>query len=113
MLTTSQRENIHTVKDALLNISSPQSVTLTSSTRPGVSIEASQQVLIEALPPVLVLHLKRFLYDTSVGGVVKLGKQVTFGGELEIPVGQCFQPFFFPLRPAVSLSSDRSTAIQT
>lgn len=47
-------------------------------------MEASQQVLIEALPPILVLHLKRFLYDTSVRGVEKVGKQVRFAEELEV-----------------------------
>lgn len=47
-------------------------------------MDASQQVLIETLPPILVLHLKRFLYDTNVNGVVKIGRQVLFGPELEI-----------------------------
>lgn len=61
---------------------------ITSPTRPGQVIEASRQELVEALPPVLVLHLKRFLYDTTVGDVVKIGKQVTFTPELEIGSGQ-------------------------
>lgn len=46
-------------------------------------------MLIEALPPVLVLHLKRFLYDTTARGVVKIGKSVQFTPELEIPLGTC------------------------
>jgi len=50
----------------------------------GVTVDASQQVLIDSLPPVLVLHLKRFCYDVSVGGVVKVGKHVRFSPELEI-----------------------------
>ena len=40
------------------------------------------------------MHLKRFLYDTNVGDVVKIGKQVTFGPDLEIGSGesrQCFR----------------------
>jgi ubiquitin carboxyl-terminal hydrolase 10 len=59
-------------------------VQVTQAARPGITIEAHQQVLIEALPPILVLHIKRFCYDTAVGGVVKVGKQVRFGPELEI-----------------------------
>jgi len=59
-------------------------VTVTSPTRPGVSVDAHQQVLIESLPPILVLHLKRFLYDTQVGDVVKIGKPISFTAELEI-----------------------------
>jgi hypothetical protein len=53
-------------------------------------------VLIEALPPVLVLHLKRFLYDTAARGVVKVGKPVQFTPELEIPLGTLpFSPSSF------------------
>jgi len=55
----------------------------------GVTIDANQRVLIDALPPVLVLHVKRFCYDVSVGGVVKVMKQVRFGPELEIGPGMC------------------------
>ena len=79
-----QREQIHTIKDALQLISTPSSVQVTSPTRPGVTLEASQQVLIETVPPILVLHMKRFLYDTQVKGVVKIGKQVGFGSELDV-----------------------------
>ena len=35
----------------------------------------------------LILHMKRFLYDTKVGDVVKVGKQVSFSPELDIPSG--------------------------
>ncbi|KAJ3916133.1 hypothetical protein F5877DRAFT_91919 [Lentinula edodes] len=74
-----QRDSIHTIQEALANISKPQTVHLVDPPREG-----SQLVLIEALPPVLVLHMKRFEYDASVGGVVKVGKQVAFGPELVI-----------------------------
>ena len=79
---------MHTIQEALQFISAPHSVEITAPTRPGAIIEASRQELIETLPPVLVLHLKRFLYDTNVGDVVKLGKHVTFGPDLEIGSGQ-------------------------
>ena len=49
--------------------------------------EGSQQVLIETLPPVLVLHLKRFLNDAAADGIVKISKPVRFAEELEIPLG--------------------------
>jgi ubiquitin carboxyl-terminal hydrolase 10 len=62
-------------------------VQVTHPSRPGVVLEASQQILIEALPHILVLHMKRFCYDTGVGGVVKVGKQVRFGPELDIGNG--------------------------
>lgn len=79
-----QREQVHTIKDALHHISQEHAVEITVPTRPGQILEAKRQELIEALPPVLILHLKRFLYDTNVGDVVKIGKHVSFGPELEI-----------------------------
>jgi ubiquitin carboxyl-terminal hydrolase 10 len=81
---------VHTIEDALARISHLRPVRLGPS---GLS-EASQQVLIDALPPVLVLHLKRFLYDVS-DGIVKISKPVQFAPELEIPPGTVF-PFPSP-----------------
>jgi ubiquitin carboxyl-terminal hydrolase 10 len=52
--------------------------------------EASQQALIKVLPPVLVLHLKRFLYDAAADSIVKVNKPVQFAPELEIPIGTIF-----------------------
>jgi len=79
-----QRDTIHTIKDALVHISSPEPVQFTSVTRPGAILDASKQVHIESLPPILILHLKRFLYDANKGGVAKVGKQVTFTPELDL-----------------------------
>ncbi|KAI0723789.1 hypothetical protein C8T65DRAFT_627436 [Cerioporus squamosus] len=80
-----QPEDVKTLRDALQHISHPQTVQVSIPTRPGVILDATQQVLIEALPPVLILHMKRFLYDIKVGDVVKVGKQVSFSPELDIP----------------------------
>jgi ubiquitin carboxyl-terminal hydrolase 10 len=51
---------------------------------------ASQQVLVNALPPVLVLHLNRVQYDAAAGGITKIGKSIQFGPELKIPLGKRF-----------------------
>ena len=61
---------------------------VSSVTKGNAVVDASQQILVESLPPILVLHLKRFHYDTATKGVVKIGKQVVFGPELEIPSGK-------------------------
>ena len=61
----------------------------------SISRGTSKQVQIEALPPVLVLHLERFLYDAAVNGIVKISKPVQFAPELEIPPGTIF-PLFPP-----------------
>ncbi|KAH9989170.1 hypothetical protein BJV77DRAFT_1069714 [Russula vinacea] len=77
-----QPDFMYTVKDALAYISQSQPVQVGQQS-PG---EVSQQVQIEALPPVLVLHLERFLYDAAADGKVKINKPIQFGPELEIPL---------------------------
>jgi ubiquitin carboxyl-terminal hydrolase 10 len=83
---------VHTIQDALALVSRPQPVRVSQSN----SSEASQQVQIEVLPPVLILHLERFLYDTTADGTMKFNKPVKFATELEIPLGTVL-PVSFPL----------------
>jgi ubiquitin carboxyl-terminal hydrolase 10 len=83
---------VHAIEDALARISHLQPVQLGPS---GLNV-ASQQIHIEALPPVLVLHLKRFLYDAIADGIVKISKPVKFASELEIPLGTLLS-FAFPM----------------
>lgn len=83
-----QRDQVNSISDALHFLSHPQQVQVSSVTKGGVTVDATQQSLVETLPPILVLHLKRFLYDTSAKGVVKIGKQIAFGPELDFPVGE-------------------------
>ena len=85
-IATLKHDSVHAIEDALPRISHLQPVELGPS---GFS-EASQQVLIEVLPSVLVLHLKRFLYDVAAGGIVKINKPVQFAPELVIPLGTKF-----------------------
>ncbi|KAF8467097.1 hypothetical protein DFH94DRAFT_639094 [Russula ochroleuca] len=77
-----QHNSVYAIENALARISHLQPVQL----GPSSLGEASQQVLIEALPPVLVLHLKRFLYDVAADDIVKISKPVQFAPELEIPL---------------------------
>lgn len=83
-----QREQVESIEDALRYISHPQTVQMSSVTKGGAVVDASQQVLVDSFPPILVLHLKRFLYDTTAKDVVKVHKQVSYGPELEIPSGK-------------------------
>ena len=50
----------------------------------GPGVAATKQVFIETLPPVLILHLKRFQYDNA-GGTQKIWKKIGYPLELEIP----------------------------
>jgi len=49
--------------------------------------EAHKKLSISRLPPVLILHLKRFVFDKT-GGSQKLLKQVQYSTELEISKGE-------------------------
>jgi ubiquitin carboxyl-terminal hydrolase 10 len=58
--------------------------------RQNLKVEATKQVFIESLPPILILHLKRFIYDARAG-VSKSHKIISYGTELEIPK-ECIAP---------------------
>ena len=83
-----KHNSVYTIEDALARISLLQPVQLGLS---GIG-EASQKVLIEELPLVLVLHLKRFLYDAAVDSIKKISKPIRFPPEFEMPLGTIF-PF--------------------
>ena len=87
--TPQKHDSVHAIEDALAHVSHLQPIQLGSS-------GFSQQVLIEVLPSVLVLHLKRFLYDMVADGIVKISKPVRFAPELEIPLGTVFSLSFPP-----------------
>lgn len=50
-------------------------------------MEISRRVTLEELPPVLVLHLKRFVYEKT-GGCQKLVKNIEYFVDLEISKGK-------------------------
>ena len=96
-----KHDSVHAVEDALARISHLQLVEL----GPSGFNSASQQVQIEALPPVLVLHLKRFLYDVAADDIAKTSKPVRFAPELEIPLGT-ISPLFPPCQSRLIIPRD-------
>ena len=78
-----QPDSVQTIQDALAQITQLHPVQVGQSS----SSEASRQVLLEALPPVLVLHFERFVYDADANCINKVNKAVQFGSELGIPPG--------------------------
>ncbi|KAG0326847.1 hypothetical protein BG000_001221 [Podila horticola] len=76
-------DNVHTIEDALRNSTMPEVLDgFTSSERGGATVEATKKIFIEHVPPVLVLHLKRFIYRD--GGTQKLHKQVGYKTVLDL-----------------------------
>lgn len=71
--------DVHNISDALRGLTHLE--TLESATRGGRP--STKQVFIDTLPPVLILHLKRFHYDAN--GPHKIWKKIGYPLELEIP----------------------------
>jgi ubiquitin carboxyl-terminal hydrolase 10 len=71
--------NVNNIADALKGLTHLE--TLDSATRGGRP--STKQMFIETLPPVLILHLKRFHYDAN--GPQKIWRKIGYPLELEIP----------------------------
>uniref|UniRef100_M3YBG1 Ubiquitin carboxyl-terminal hydrolase n=1 Tax=Mustela putorius furo TaxID=9669 RepID=M3YBG1_MUSPF len=77
-----QSDRIRTVQDALESLVARESVQ-GYTTKTKQEVEISRRVTLEKLPPVLVLHLKRFVYEKT-GGCQKLVKNIDYPVDLEI-----------------------------
>ncbi|XP_072516028.1 ubiquitin carboxyl-terminal hydrolase 10 isoform X2 [Salminus brasiliensis] len=77
-----QSEKIRTVQEALETMVARESVQ-GYTTKTKQEIEISRRVTLEELPPVLVLHLKRFVFEKT-GGCQKLIKNIEYPVDLEI-----------------------------
>uniref|UniRef100_A0A8C5QHG8 Ubiquitin carboxyl-terminal hydrolase n=1 Tax=Leptobrachium leishanense TaxID=445787 RepID=A0A8C5QHG8_9ANUR len=77
-----QSEKIRTVQEALESLVARESVQ-GYTTKTKQEVEISRRVTLEELPPVLVLHLKRFVFEKT-GGCQKLIKNIEYPVDLEI-----------------------------
>ena len=75
---------VNNIVDALKNLTRSEILHGDFNSPRGPGLAATKQVFIETLPPVLILHLKRFQYDNT-GGTQKIWKKVGYPLELEIP----------------------------
>ena len=80
-----QSDSISSVTDALVENFSSEILDGYICSKTNMAVEASRILSLEELPPILILHLKRFVYSgTSGGGVQKVMKHVEFSVDLEI-----------------------------
>lgn len=77
--------DVRNVVDALRGLTRPERLQGDFNSPRGKDVVATKQVFIESLPPVLILHLKRFQFDAEVNGTIKIWKKVGYPLELEIP----------------------------
>lgn len=73
--------DVHNISDALKGLTHLETLQSDSTARGGRA--STKQMFIETLPPVLILHLKRFHYDNN--GPQKIWKKIGYPLELEIP----------------------------
>ncbi|QSZ36873.1 hypothetical protein DSL72_006756 [Monilinia vaccinii-corymbosi] len=76
--------DIHNIIDALKGLTHSEVLHGDFKSPKGPNVTATKQVFIETVPPVLILHLKRFQYDNT-GGTQKIWKKVGYPLELELP----------------------------
>ena len=79
-----QSAKIRNVADAIACNFAEEAIDGYMCSKTNKEIEASRSMSLEELPPILVLHLKRFIYDGSSNGCQKLLKNIDFPVDLEI-----------------------------
>lgn len=77
--------DIHNIVDALKGLTKPENIQGDFNSPRGPNVTATKQLFIETLPPVLILHLKRFQYDAATGGTQKIWKKIGYPLDLELP----------------------------
>jgi ubiquitin carboxyl-terminal hydrolase 10 len=76
-----QEPHIRSVTDALRHITSTETLNVDFD---GTGRSMTRRSFIEKLPPILILHLKRFIYDGH--GTRKVWKKIAYPLTLEIPL---------------------------
>jgi ubiquitin carboxyl-terminal hydrolase 10 len=78
--------HIRNIVDALKGLTQTETLLGDFGSPRGPNSKTTKQVLIESIPPVLILHLKRFQFDAAAGtGTLKIWKKIDYPLELELP----------------------------
>lgn len=77
--------HVNNIVDALKGLTRSENMHGEFQSPRGQQSTATKQVFIETLPPILILHLKRFHYDSTTKRTEKIWKKVGYPLELAIP----------------------------
>jgi len=80
-----QHPGVTTLREALLKNFDSEDIEGYKNPKTNQVVKATRSLNLEELPVILILHMKRFVYDANTGGVQKTLKPVQFSAELEIP----------------------------
>merc|ERR1719354_776028 len=80
-----QNPDVKTLDEALLKNFDSEDIEGYKNQKTNQVVKATRSLNLEELPAILILHMKRFVYDAKTGGVQKTLKPVEFSADLEIP----------------------------
>lgn len=89
---------VQSIEDAFRLMSTAESIPYRTSQ--GTTVNATKQVFLNKLPPVLIVHLKRFVYAGNESR--KLAKHIGYGTHLDIPP-ECMSTSTQPVPVSYSL----------
>ena len=75
--------HVNSILDALHHLTEPEHLHGFSRSN-NTLVDATKQTLIETLPPILILHLKRFVFEPGTQSTHKLCKFVNYDSHLTI-----------------------------
>jgi hypothetical protein len=73
---------VHSIDASILKISTPEVIDDFASKG---NAQTTKQFLFEQVPPVLILFLKRFVFDKGQNKAQKVLKHISFGEKLVLP----------------------------
>ncbi|CAF1081167.1 unnamed protein product [Didymodactylos carnosus] len=76
---------IQSLEDALLRFSEQSVLTDYVDNKTRQTVHTSKTILIDQLPPILIIHLKCFLYDETDNSAKKINKQLSYQVNLTLP----------------------------
>ncbi|KAI8827873.1 cysteine proteinase [Chytriomyces cf. hyalinus JEL632] len=74
---------VSSIEDGLLNFTAPEVIS-GYKTGTGSTVDLTKQSFMDSFPRVLIVHLKRFVFDAKIGTTQKLRKHIRFSTVLKI-----------------------------